>query len=469
MAGSPSPSRALTLMRHRSAADPTLPAILEFQWPSTAIANAPIPRSARRIAWVVSSMVAALIAAMGLIPVDQVVTARGIAVPTTPTIVVQPFDTSIVRSIEVKEGQQVEKGELLARLDPTFAAADLGALTAQVSSLEAEVARLRAESDGKPFVAAPGDPDMALQYAIYAQRKAEYNSNIENYARKLGELDAITSRSRADAEGYRGRLALANDVTQMRQKLQSMQVGSRLTTLAAIDNRTEIARALANAEQTEAGAKQKSAGTVAERDAFMWSWQADVSQKLAMASRKLADVREQLNKAKLHRQLVEVRAERDGIVQSVAKVSVGSVLQSGQSFLTLVPTDAPLEVEANIPGQEAGFVHVGDPVAIKFDTFPFSQYGMAEGRLRIVSPSSFTPQDEAHNPTSAVPVTAAEPETVYRARVSIDHLAVHDVPGGFRMVPGMPITADIKVGRRTVLSYLMGRIMPIAQEGMREP
>src|SRR5712691_1388063 len=467
---SQSTSNALTVVRRRPAeADPTLPAILEFQWPSTAIANAPIPRSARGIAWVVSSMVAALIAAMGLIPIDQVVTARGIAVPTSPTILVQPLETAIVRAIEVKEGQQVHAGEVLARLDPTFAAADLGALTAQVSSLEAEVARLQAEATGKPFTDTPGDPDTALQYAIYAHRKAEHNSNLENYARKLGELSALASRSHSDAAGYRDRLGLAKDVEQMRQQLQSMQVGSRLTTLSAIDNRTEIARSLANAEQTEEGAKQKTAGTMAERDAFSWSWQADVSQKLALAARKLTDAREQLSKAKLRRELVELRAEHDAIVQSVAKVSVGSVLQSGQHFLTLVPTDAPLEIEANILGRESGFVHVGDAVAIKFDTFPFSQYGMAEGSIRVVSPSSFIPQDEARNPTGAVPATQAELDPVYRARITIDRLAMHDVPDGFRLIPGMPVTTDIKVGKRTVLGYLMGRIVPIAQEGMREP
>lgn len=465
-----SAANVLTLVRRRSAAaDPTLPAILEFQWPSTAIANAPIPRSARGIAWVISSMVVAMIAAMGLIPIDQVVTARGITVPTSPTIVVQPLETAIVRSIEVREGQQVRAGELLARLDPTFAAADLGALTASVSSLGAEVGRLQAESDGKPFVATAGDPDMALQNAIYAQRKAEYNSTLEDFARKLAEQDSIAARSHSDAAGYRDRLGLAKDVEQMRTQLQSMQVGSRLSTLSAIDSRTEMARSLANAEETEAGAKQRAAGITAERDAYVWKWQADVSQNLAEATRKLNDAKEQLNKAKLRRQLVELRAERDAVVQSIAKVSVGSVLQSGQNFLTLVPTDAPLEIELSISGREDGFVHVGDPVTIKFDTFQFSQYGMGEGRIRVISPSSFTPQDETRNPTGAVPITPSEPETIYRARITVDHLAMHGVPGGFRMIPGMPVTTDIKVGKRTVLGYLLGRIMPIAQEGMREP
>ena len=94
-------TKALSLVRRRSALqDPTLPAILEFQWPSTAIVNAPIPRSARGIVWVITSMVVALVAIMGLIPVDRVVTTRGIVVSKAPTILVQPLDTAIVRSID---------------------------------------------------------------------------------------------------------------------------------------------------------------------------------------------------------------------------------------------------------------------------------------------------------------------------------------------------------------------------------
>lgn len=155
--------------------DPTLPAVLEFQWPSTAIVNAPIPRSARGIVWIIASMVVVLIAATGLIPIDQVVTARGIVVSQSPTIVVQPLDTSIVRSINVREGQRVHAGEVLARLDPTFATADLTALATQVTSLEAEVARLQSEAAGKPFDYTGSDPSWLLQATIHAHRIAEYD------------------------------------------------------------------------------------------------------------------------------------------------------------------------------------------------------------------------------------------------------------------------------------------------------
>ena len=150
-------------------------------------------------------------------------------------------------------------------------------------------------------------------------------------------------------------------------------------------------------------------------------------------------------------------------------MSVGSVLQSGQQFITLVPADAPLEVEANIAGRDDGFVHVGDPVAIKFDTFPFIQYGMAYGTVRTISADSFTAQDEQRNPTGAVPVPANSSEPYYRARITIDRVDLHGTPEGFRLMPGMPVTADIKVGKRTVLHYLLGRVMPVASEGMREP
>ena len=119
-----------TTLRLAKRDEPILPAVLEFQWPSTAIVNAPIPLSARGTTWIVATMVATLIAVSGLIPVDQVVTTRGVVVSQSPTIVVQPLDTSIVRSIDVREGQRVRAGELLARLDPTFAAADLAAVVA---------------------------------------------------------------------------------------------------------------------------------------------------------------------------------------------------------------------------------------------------------------------------------------------------------------------------------------------------
>jgi hemolysin D len=463
-------SSALALTRRQTApADPTLPAILEFQWPSTAIVNAPVPRSARGIVWLIASMVAALVTTLGLLPIDQVVTARGIVVSKSPTVLVQPLETAIVRSIDMREGQEVRAGQLLARLDPTFAAADLAALTAQVSSLDAQVARLQAQAEGKPFSYTGTDPDWLLQASIYANQKAEFDSKLDNYQHRLDELAAVTSRAQSDASGYRERLGVAKNIEVMRKQLESMDSGSKLSTLMATDTRAEMARSLANAEQTAEGAKLDQAALASERNAYIQGLRATASQQLSEAIGKASDARELLNKAKLRRQLVELRSDIDAIVQSVAKVSVGSVLQSGQQFITLVPRDAPLEVEANISGHDSGYLHVHDPVVIKFDTFPYSQYGYADGTVRIVSPDSFTAQTEARNPTSSVAVAPTSTEPFYRARIAIDRVGLHNVPEGFHVVPGMPVTADIKVGKRTVLKYVLGIILPVASEGMREP
>jgi HlyD family secretion protein len=113
-------------------------------------------------------------------------------------------------------------------------------------------------------------------------------------------------------------------------------------------------------------------------------------------------------------------------------------------------------------------VHANDPVIVKFDTFPFSQYGYAEGTVRVISPDSFNAQIEARNPTSEVPAPVAG-EPFYRARIAIDRVALHGVPVNFHVIPGMPVTADIKVGKRTVLQYLFGMVAPVPQEALREP
>jgi HlyD family secretion protein len=419
----------------------------------------------------VASLFAACLASLGLIQVDRVVTAPGRVVAKAGTIVVQPLETAIVRAVAVHEGQPVREGELLAQLDPTFAAADAGSLEAQVSSLQAEVARLEAELDERPYQAEGIDGSSTLQASIYLKRQAERRFKLESYRQKIDGLTSAVTRQSADAAAYRDRIEVEASIETMRRKLEQLELGSKLNTLAATDSRIETERNLTNSSNLRASAQTDLAAMIAERDSYMANWRAQTAQSLLEQSRKLSDAREQLSKAQRRRQLVELRAERDAIVLSVAKISAGAVLQPGEPLITLVAIDAPLEIEANIAGRDDGFVHDGDPVAIKFDTFPFSQYGMALGTLRVVSPDSFTAANEqpASRMSGAVAAPPGSTEPFYRARISLDRVALHDVPAGFRVVPGMPVTADIKVGRHSVLGYLLGRLLRVTSEGMREP
>ena len=143
------------------------------------------------------------------------------------------------------------------------------------------------------------------------------------------------------------------------------------------------------------------------------------------------------------------------------------MLQPGEQLMSLTPVDAPLEVEVNVPGSDAGFVHPGNPVTIKFDAFPSTQYGDAEGSVRFMSPDSFQGDpDQKQRGVQQMPQTGA---AFFRARITIDDVKLHDTPENFRLGPGMPVTADVKVGKRTVLQYLLSRVLPVALDGMREP
>jgi hemolysin D len=449
--------------------DPTLPAILEYQAPTAAILSMPMPRIARNITWTIASMVAVLLALTGIIKVDRVVTAPGLVVAESPTIVVQPLEESIVRSINVHEGDVVHAGEVLARLDPTFAASDVNGALAQVSSYQAQVARMQAELDNKPFTYSGSDPDMTLQLSAFLKRQAEYSAQMENYQQKIDSLSATLSHARSDEAGFSDRLAYAKSLEQMRKQLEQLNVGSKLNTLSAMDSRAEMERQMQGSHDQALGAQRDLAAQVAQRNQYVENWHADVADKLTEALGKLSDARQSLSKAQLRRQLVELRAERDGTVMSISKVSVGSVLQAGQQFITIVPTDAPLEIEANISGSDDGHVTVGDPVDVKFDTFNFTEYGLAHGVVRTISPGSFSTQDEARNPTGSVPVAQQTNQVWYRSRITLDQINLHGLPANFHLIPGMPVSADIRVGKQTVLRYLLGRAIPLATDAMREP
>lgn len=464
MAQSPAPAGAASGAKQ----DDLAPMLLEYQSPSAALIEQPVPARSRYTLWVLASMFVVGLVLSGTVPIDRVVVSQGKVVTTNSNIAIQPLETSIVRSIDVREGQIVKTGQLLARLDPTFVAADADSLETQVASLQAEVDRLQAEVDGRPYVG-DGSAPSQLQSLIFTQRNAERSYRLENFRQRIDAVKVRVTQAMADVESYTMRLAVSRQVEAMRLELERQAVGSRLNTFQALQERNESARLLESARSQAMSSQRELDALVAERDSYIQQTRNESSQQLTEQGRKLNEARESLNKARLRRELVEIRADRDSIVLSVAPVSVGSVMQSAEQFLTLVPLDAPLEVEVVVDGRDAGFVGVGDPVVVKFDTFPYALYGYAEGRVQVVSPDSFRNPNEDRQRQRGPRNNQDFGAAYYRARMSIDALKLHNLPEGFRLSPGMPVTADIKIGERTVLAYLFARIAPVAKEGLREP
>lgn len=443
-------------------------ALLAFESPTAELLATPVNPAARSMLFIMVSALVATLLVFALVPLDMVVTTHGRLVSVQPTVVVQPLETAIVRAIPIREGQVVKKGDVLARLDPTFSSADADALKTKVESYQAEVERLTAEAAGLPYQ--PTDaPSVAamMQVAINAQRQAQYRAQMESYAQRISGLDVQLRRAQADTLAYGERLEIAKQFESKRRELERLQVGSQMNRLSAEDQRIEMDRQYKDATGLAERADRDMQQMVAERDAFQRQWQAQIGNDLNERSRDLSDTRENLRKALLRHQLVDLRADRDAVVLTVARVSVGSVLQSGDQFITLVPLDAPLEVEAQVGGADAGFVRIGQDVAVKFDAFPYVQYGMATGTVRTISPDSFTSGDDTHR--GALAPRESGSSSYYRTRITLDRIDVHDVPGGFQPKPGMPVTADVKLGDRSLLRYLFARVLPIGLEGMREP
>ncbi len=459
-------SRALAAIA--SVNDPASHALLEFESPSASLIARPIRVGIRYTIWSLAIVMIALLVIAGTVPIDRVVTTHGRIVPRSPNIVVQPLDTSIVRSIDVREGEFVKKGQLLAQLDPTFAVADEVSLAERVTSLGAEVARLRAEAAGRTYLS-DGSPSGNLQAEIDAQRHAEYTFKVETYNQRIDSAKAKVAQAAADITSYTQRLAVARAIEQKRVELEKLQVGSQLSTLAAQDNRVEMERSLAVAQTDAAGSARDLAALRAERDAYIQQFKGDISSQLQSQTRKLTQARADLAKAKLRRRLVQLRADRNALVLSIAPVSVGSVLQSGEQFITLVPANAKLEIDTVLSGQDAGFVHAGQPVRIKFDSFPYFTYGTATGVVRVVSPDSFHAPNVVQGVVTRPHNTTPFGEVYYRVRIDIRQMHMRNLPADFRLAPGMPVTADVKIGKRTMLQYMLSSVIPATTQGMREP
>ncbi|GAA4246903.1 HlyD family type I secretion periplasmic adaptor subunit [Azospirillum formosense] len=434
-------------------------AINDFQGETAEITGSPEPFKARSAVWTLAIMVVLFIAMASILKLDRVVSATGRVVSQEPTIVVQPLEISIIRSLNVRAGQTVRRGEVLATLDPTFSSADVAQLDRQVSKLTAEIARLNAEAEGVAFTAGSKDQDRVLQESIWQYRQAEYAAKLANFEQRMATLQATIKSNQTDAEHYRSRLKIVGEIEDMRRTLEKNQTGSRLNSLIASDTRVETERNLGLSENTIRTSRHDLEALRAEREVFIQQWRSTVLTDLSTRQVELERAREELAKAQKRRDLVELRAIEDAVVLEVGKYSVGSVVESAQPIYTLMPLNAKLEVEAEIAGIDQGFVKPGDEVQVKLDAYRFVEHGMAQGVVKSISEDSFTRREDQSQ--------AQRP--FFRAKIELTKVNLRDVPSDFRLVPGMPLTADIVVGKRTIMAYLVEGALRNGSEGMREP
>ena len=399
--------------------------------------------------------------------VDRIVNSQsGKIVATVKSNVFQALDdNSIIKSIDVREGDRVVKGQVLATLDPTFSGADVRQLVDQIASLDAQIARAEGELQGhEPNFTKEGDASgkkyVDLQSKLYDQRMANYAAQIKSFDEKISQTTATIKQGENDEARYKERGGIAKHVDQMRQTLLEKGAGSLLNQLSSEDARVEMERQLENTHNGVIVSQHMLDSLRADREAFMQTWATNLSQEIVTARNSRDTAVAQLEKAKKHQDLVHITAPEDAAVLTVTKLSAGSVLHSGDPLITLTPLSAPVAAEVRILSRDVGFIRVGDPATLKVDAFNYTEHGVAEGSVQWISEGAFALDDDTNQPT---------PEPYYRVRIKIEHTDFLKVPANFRLIPGMTLVADIKVGRRTLASYVWDTIARGAGESMREP
>jgi HlyD family secretion protein len=442
----------------KSAGGSDHPAI-DFLPDADEIERRPLPAAARITMHVVLLAMVSFFAWAMVSEVDLIVVARGRLVTPLPNIVVQPLETSIIQSIDVRVGQVVKKGDRLAALDATFAQADESQLQSKLDSLNTQWASLEAAlSGGRVELASGNTSDSKIQSQLSNERRASYVSQIHRQTELIGKLRSSLETARRDESALAQRVKVLSEMETMTDDLVSKKLAVKGRLLDARDRLLEAERSMEMARNRQIEIKRDLSAVEAEKSAFETGWRQKMLEELLAVSRERDAIQDQLQKASRRQSMVELTAPADAVVLDIAKLSQGSIIREAETFFTLVPIGEVLEADVQIDSADIGYVKVGSKTHIKVDAFPFQKHGMLEGALRTLSQDAFRRE-----------TNAAGADAYYGGRISIDKLHLEDLPLQAKLLPGMTLTAEVLVGKRSVMSYLLWPLTKAAKESIREP
>lgn len=427
------------------------------------------PQLLRNITYILGTAFVFGIVAAAIVHVDIIVQSSGQLTIDGPPMVIQPMERSIVRSLSVKVGEAVKKGQQLAVLDATFAEADLAALRTRHKALSAQVRRMEAEWSGARYeIQDASDTDERLQAVLLRQRQSQLASRLRAYDEELNKFEASARTIDGQRDVLSQQLAVVLEIEDMRTRLFKSQSGSRMQLLLARDSRLRAEREHRDAVDRLTELQFATSSKRAERQAFLDDWRRTLLEDLDRQRAELTRTKEQLVKAERMHDLVTVAAPEDGVVLDIAKRSVGSVLREAEPLMSIMPSGATLIAEILISSADIGYAKIGDEVLLKVDAFPYQKHGTLKGRLASIGEESFTPGGtpggDANGPTLRQPTGV-----FHRARVEIVDFHLDNMPKGVRILAGMTVAGEIKVGTRSVMSYFMYPITRGLRESIREP
>ena len=440
------------------------PDAAEFAPRLLAIQESPLPKLPQAIFYTVGILLVILLAWAIFAKVDIVAVAEGKLVPATFTKIVQPAEAGVISEILVQEGDRVEKGQILIRLDPTVAGADSRSLASELALKRLTLRRVDAELAGQSLAIKDGD-DPAMMAQVQAQANAHRQAFTDSLAQE------VATRERARNELRSSQETLTKLKTTLPGYQQSALAHSKLVAegfLSPIAGNDKEREAIEKSQDLKAQAAtvQGLLSTITAQDKKMAGLASTFRSQLLIerteAMGQLAKLEQDTEKMGYKAGLLALKAPQAGIVKDVATTSKGAVVQPGMVLLTLVPRGESLLAEVQVKNEDVGFVRIGQNVRLKVAAYPFQKYGLIEGRIQTLASDA---QVGNNNTGQTAPQG-------YKALVRLDTQFLESVRGevGQRMglEAGMQVAAEIHQGRRTIMEYLLSPVQKVAGEAGRE-
>ena len=353
-------------------------------------------------------------------PIEEVTRGQGNVIPSSREQVVQSIDPGIIMEMKVKEGEIVEKDQILLKLDDTRSSAIWRESEAKVQNLEAMVARLKAEAYGTE-----------LSFPKGISNELKQREHAAFVARRRAVVDAIQGLSISKA-------TLDKEIS-ITAPMVAQGVVSEVELLRMQRESSDLALQIAE-----------------RRNRYM----ADANNELVQAESELAQAKENMamRADPVDRSLI--RAPMRGIVKNIEINTVGGVVNVGQDILTIVPLDDKLLVEAYIRPQDVAFMSPGLPAVVKISAYDYAIYGGLDGKVTLISPDTMS----NNNQPRANDLKLDPNQVYYRILVQTDSNSLKDKNGkDMPIIPGMVATVDVKTGEKTVFQYLIKPITRMKQ------
>lgn len=389
--------------------------------------------------------------------VDEVAVAQGKLIPVGHVKVVQAEDKGIVKSIHVKDGQKVVKGQLLMELDTTISAADVARIKKEVAYYSLEIDRLMAEKDERTFTPKKypdlEEKDLDFQVKLYQSRLIEYTTKLSAAEFNIRQNQASLSSSRANYEKFVSLYEIAKKKEERIEQLVNENAISTFTLFDHQEKRLELEQnavaqtsEITRLEWAVMQSREAAAAIIAERNR-------DITTKLVEDRKLFQAYMEELKKAEEKDRLSRIVAPIDGKVSQMAMHTLGGVVTAAQPLLEVVPEDAELQVEAWVANKDIGFIQQGQSAEVKIETFSFQRYGTLGATVVDISPDAVEDKEKGR---------------VYRVLLSLDKSSFIVNDRYAAISPGMTATGEIKIRQKRIIEFFLDPFRQYQSEALRE-